>query len=74
MSPEENTQVDDSAKVNIERNVESKTVKVRVVSETPLFKNGQLYQKGAELEMNQVTADNFVKIGEVEIVNAPEAQ
>lgn len=47
-------------------------VKATVLVEDGIFKNGKLYEKGEEVILNQFTAENFEKVGEVEITGKVE--
>lgn len=48
-------------------------VKVKVLAESGIFKNGRKYEQGDEAVISRDSALNFQQIGEVEILEAPDA-
>ena len=67
MSPQEDVAVNESVSAHIDRGATvPERIKVRVTAEVGLFKNGQHYPKGSELEMPFETAKLFAAIKEVE--------
>jgi hypothetical protein len=72
-----NDQAPVSDKVEIQHNqggFRPNMVKVRVLAEAGIFKNGQQYEKGAEAVISREAALNFQQVGEVEILEAQNAE
>lgn len=76
MEAQDSIQAVDHVEVsNTPAEIPSNMVRVRVISESGLFKNAKQYDKGSELVLEVNTAARFVSNGDVEYVNVqPEVQ
>lgn len=64
---EENVIAEDSATATLEEQPNlPMRIPVIVTAQHGIFKNGQHYKKGAELDMDRATAKAFMDLGEVE--------
>jgi hypothetical protein len=69
MSKNDSVKVNDKAYQTITIRVgPPEFVNVKVTAENGIFKNGKVYGKDEKLEMEITAAENYAKIGEVEIL------
>lgn len=75
MEHNDNVTVTESVHAHVTRQAETNPtfVKVRVLVESGIIKNGMRYPKDSEAVINAKTADAFAAIGEVEIIGPAEA-